>query len=184
LTPVNFSTIQWYGSCDKGYCDGYGTVNYYDQNGGYSGKFIGNVTQGLLNGFGTRYYADGSIAYQGRLVNNVYVDAEPFAQLDDIIRDFVIDSLLSGGVNRQCEIVKSIFSRSDELQEIDYKITCDGQFVKDNHYTCTLVFTNRLPYINIIDANDNAQVFLTLNFIKYAQRMSDWFDKQSQNTRQ
>jgi hypothetical protein len=183
LTPTDLNRIQWFGSCDNGFCDGYGTVFYYDQNGDYAGKFIGSVSQGLLNGFGTRYYPDGTIVYQGKFRNNNYVDVEPYTYLNGIIGDFIIDSLLSGGIHRHCEVVSSVFSENDVLQEIRYRVSCDGQWETSNHYTCTLVFSNREPYVHIVDANDNAQVFITLNFIRYGERLYDWFERQSQNSR-
>jgi hypothetical protein len=42
---------------------------------------------------------------------------------------------------------------------------------------------NRDPYINMVNVNDNAQFFITLNFLRYAQALSDWFDRQSRNSR-
>jgi hypothetical protein len=180
-TFTNSSAIEWYGDCSNGYCNGYGTVNYYDPNGSYSGKYIGYVSQGTLNGFGTKYYADGSILYQGRFKDNIFLDQAPYMLLNDPIMDFVIDSLLSGGINRRCDIVKSVFSKDDDLLEIRYRVSCDGQFVETNHYTCTLVYSNQPPYIDIVDANDNAQVFITLNLLKYSKRLYDWIQSQSQN---
>lgn len=182
-TLSNSSAIEWYGSCVNGYCDGYGTVNYYDPDGNYSGRYVGNVSQGLLSGFATRYYANGAILYQGRVRENVFVDEVPYFALTGLIRDFIIDSLLSGGIRRDCQIVKAVFSTNGDLQEIRFRISCYGQIVTDNYYTCTLVFMNRDPYVDMVNVNDNAQVFITLNFLRYAQALSDWFDRQSRNNR-
>lgn len=182
-TRSDSRAIEWYGACNDGYCDGNGTVNYYDADGNYSGRYVGDVSRGMLEGYGTRYYADGSIAYRGRLSANVFTDLTAYNLLSDVIRDFIVDSLLSGGVNRDCEIVKAIFSRNGDLQEIRYQVSCDGQINQDNHYTCTLLISNEAPYINIVDANDNAQFFITLNFIRYGRMLYNWFERQEQNGR-
>lgn len=183
-TFSNASAIEWFGSCNNGYCDGNGTVNYYDPNGTYSGRYVGSVTQGRLNGWGTKYYADGSVVYQGWVRDNVFVNEQPYEQLDNIVGNFVIDSLLSGGINRSCYIVKSIFSRDGEPQEIRWKVDCDGQVVQTNHYTCTLVLMNQDPYVRIVNANDNAQFFIALNLLRYTQQLADWFQRQEQQNRQ
>jgi hypothetical protein len=183
-TLTNSSSIEWFGPCSNGYCNGYGTVNYYDPNGYYSGRYVGNVSQGLLNGFSTKYNADGTIAYQGRFKNNIFMDLAPFLLLNDAIKDFVVDSLLSGGIHRHCEILTGLFSQNDDLREVRYHVSCDGQLDETNHYTCTLVFSNRSPYIDIVDANDNAKFFITLNFIRYSRMLYNWFQRQSQNNQQ
>jgi hypothetical protein len=183
-TFSNASAIEWFGSCNNGYGDGYGTVNYYDPNGTYSGKYVGSVTQGRLNGWGTKYYADGSIVYQGWVKDNEFTNVKPYQLLNDAVGNFIIDSLLSGGINRSCYIVKSIFSRDGEPQEIRWRVDCDGQVVNTNHYTCTLVLSNQSPYVNIVNANDNAQVFITLNLLRYTQQLADWFQRQEQQNRQ
>ncbi|HLX65702.1 MAG TPA: hypothetical protein VKR41_01860, partial [Puia sp.] len=170
--------IDWNGSCSNGYCDGYGTVHYYDPNGYYTGAYVGNVSQGYLTGFATKYYADGTINYRGRFTANVFTDLAPFYLLTDQIGDFVVDSLLSGGIHRHCDIVKGVFSSDDDLQEIRFRVQCDGQLVAENHYDCTLVISNQPPYINVVDVNDNARVFLTLNFIRYGNQLYNWLKAQ------
>lgn len=183
-TFSNSSAFEWFGSCTNGYCDGYGTANYYDPNGNYSGKYVGAVSQGWLSGWGTKYYADGSIVYQGWLKDNVFVNEQPYLQANNIVGNFIIDSLLSGGINRNCYIVKSVFSRDGMPQEIRWRVECDGQVVQTNHYSCTLVLRNQDPVVDIVDANDNAQVFIALNLLRYASVLADWFQQQEQRNRQ
>lgn len=184
LTPTAMGYIQWYGPCYNGYCDGNGTVKYFDQNGNYFGSYVGNVTQGKLNGYGTRYYGDGSIIYRGHVVNNEFADQAPFELANDLIGNFVVDSLLSGGINRHCDIVKAVFAQDGSLQEIRYRVTCNGQIVTDNFYDCTLVITPfNSPYVDMVNVNSNAQTFIALNFLRYAKRFLDWANQQQRNNR-
>jgi hypothetical protein len=179
LTPTSVGSIQWYGSCNNGYCDGYGTVQYYDQDGTSMGSFVGNVSGGRLNGYGTRYAANGAIFYRGNLTNNEFTDEAPFLLTTGIVGDFMIDSLLSGGINRTCDIVKAVFSTDGSLQELRYRVTCNGQFMTENFYDCTLVITpNSAPFVDMVDVNDNAKVFITLNFLRYADRLLKWIKQQ------
>lgn len=179
LTGTSIGAIQWFGACTDGYCDGPGTIFYYDLRGNYTGKFTGNISRGTRYGFGTDYYTDGSIMYRGRFKDYLYLDEQPFLVLNPYIRDFVVDSLLSGGINRSCDIVHSIFSEDGQFQEIWFQVSCDGQYDETNHYTCTLAFMNKSPYVDIVQASDNARVFILANFIRYAQRIYNWFEEQN-----
>jgi hypothetical protein len=183
-TYSNSSSVEWNGRCTNGYCDGYGTVKYYDPNGNYDGCYIGNVSQGILTGFGTKYNADGSILYRGNFKENVHLDLAPYFALKGQLGDLVIDSLLRGGIHRHCDIVKGVFSPDGDMQEVRFRITCNGQWVPDNHYDCTLVFSNQAPYARMVDVNDNAQAMLALTFIYYANRLSNWMQEQSRNKQQ
>ena len=183
-TLTNSSSVEWYGSCSNGYCDGYGTVRYYDPNGIYSGSWIGNVVQGVLDGYGTKYYSDGSILYRGRVKANVFIDMAPYMLLTGYIGDFIIDSLLSGGVDRICEVVRGVFDKDGNLLEVRFRVSCRGQIVRENYYTCTLVVSSQSPYIDIVNANDNAQFFIALNFVRYASRLYDWIQNQPRDRQQ
>jgi hypothetical protein len=183
-TLSNASSVEWFGPCTNGYCDGYGTVRYYDQNGYYTGSWVGDVAGGAIEGYGTKYYSDGSILYRGRVKANDFIDMEPYLLLTGYIRDFIIDSLLSGGVDRDCAVVRAVFDKDGNMQDVRFRVSCRGQMVHENYYTCTLVLSSQSPYIDIVNANDNASFFITLNFIRYAQRLYDWIQQQQRDQQQ
>ena len=183
-TYTNSSSVEWTGPCNNGWVDGYGTVRYYDPNGNYTGAYVGNVSQGYLTGFATKYYSDGGIFYQGQFRANFLINLAPFYLLTDQVRDFVVDSLLSGGINRHCEITKGLFSTDGDPQEVRFRVTCNGQLVPDNFYDCTLVIYNKPPYIDMVNVNNNAQPWITLNLLRYLNALYNWIRAQSRNTQQ
>ena len=183
-TYTNSSAVEWFGGCSDGYGNGYGTIKYYDPDGVYSGSWTGDVSQGVVEGYGTRYYANGTISYRGRVSAGIFIDEAPYLLLTGYIGDFIVDSLLSGGVDRVCDLVKAVFDKDGNPQEIRFRVSCRGQYVRENYYTCTLVISDQSPYIDIVNANDKAQFYITLNFLRYASRLYDWIEQQSRNQQQ
>jgi hypothetical protein len=183
-TYTNANSMDWNGTCTNGWCDGYGTVHYYDPNGYYLGAYVGNVLQGYLTGFGTKYYSDGSLFYRGQFKGNAFVNLLPFYLVTDDIGNFVVDSLLSGGIHRHCEIVKGVFSSEGDFQEIRFRVTCDGQIINDNHYDCTLVIYNKAPWVDMVNVNDNAAPWILANLARYITQIYNWMRTQPRNTQQ
>jgi hypothetical protein len=180
LMPQNgYGSFTWSGNCDNGYCDGYGTANYYDFNGNYAGRFVGKCSQGLREGFGTRYYADGIIRYQGNYSNDRWDDEPKFTIGENLLRDLIIDSLLMGGINRHSEITQSIFSSGGDLKKICFYISCNGQYFSSNFYELTVVVSpdDSVP-VHFENVNDNAKGMITLKTAIWGIRLYNWFSKE------
>jgi len=77
--------------------------------------------------------------------------------------------------------VKSVFSPQGDPLEVRIRVECDGQWVPDNHYACTLVITKQAPYAKMVDVNDNSQVLLAISFLHYVNQFSNWMQEQSRN---
>src|ERR1700753_4249255 len=45
----------WNGGSRSGYCDGTGTIQYYDSNNNPTDKYVGQVSYGKNSGYGTQY---------------------------------------------------------------------------------------------------------------------------------
>jgi len=60
----------WNGACKNGFCNGYGTIQWYNKRGKKSGKVVGLVKMGKSEGFCTMYNANGSKLFEGNYVND------------------------------------------------------------------------------------------------------------------
>jgi len=64
------ASFTWNGACKNGYCNGYGTIQWYGKNGKKTGKIVGHVKNGKSEGFCIMYYSDGTKLFEGNFVND------------------------------------------------------------------------------------------------------------------
>lgn len=176
--PANIGSLTWVGNCNYGYCVGYGTARYYDKQGNYFGEYIGNVVSGKKDGYGTYYGTDGSLWMQGNFVKGQFVSSLPYSLLQNLIGDYIIDSLFDGGINRSCSLVKAVFTPNGDVKELRYAMTFDGDIISSNHYVCTLVIKDTAPYIDFVNYNDNAEAYLTIKVAQLGYQFVNWLSQE------
>lgn len=174
------AVFTWTGGANNGYCNGYGTIQWYDVDGNKEGKYVGNVRNGINEGYGTQYYTngnisyagnwrndmengqgtkynyDGSVAYSGKFVNG---DLEGIASMNyaaSVVGRFVMDKIFDGGINLRTGIVKIANN------EVQIRITFNGNIMQSNYYAMTLIIKDTAPFVDFINYNDNTDFYLKL----------------------
>lgn len=174
------ATFSWTGGISSRYCNGYGTIQFYDEYGNNNGKYVGNVRNGKNEGYGIQYYSngnvsyegnwrndersgqgtkynwDGSVAYSGNFENGDLEGIAPLNFFAEQAGQLIMQKIFDGGVDLSTRITRLTNN------EIHARITFHGNFVWANVYDMTLVVRNYAPYVDIINANDNAVGYLTL----------------------
>ncbi len=151
------ATFTWSGDCKNGYCDGYGTIQYYD-NGNLAGKLVGRLVQGKVEGYATQYYEDGSIYLQGNYVNDEYENLYQLSKDANDLGFYVMNEVFDGGTNLNCEIIDVIDAKNGN-KEIRIKVKFNGNIVQENKYSITLILTNNFPFVDFT-ANDRAMGYI------------------------
>ncbi|MDB5141445.1 MAG: hypothetical protein JWQ66_158 [Mucilaginibacter sp.] len=157
------SSFTWAGSCKGSYCDGYGTIQWYDVNGNSQGKFIGNLKYGKADGYATQYYSNGAIYLQGEFVNDVFRDYSALNTFGYNVADEMVSKIFDGGINLQSKVIQVIDSNGE--QTIRYRITFNGNVVQTNYYAMTLVISNISPYVSFENVNDIASFYISVKAI-------------------
>ncbi len=157
----------WDGGISNNYCDGYGTIQFYENNipgGKYRGwvkngknegygtqyyangqvYYAGNWKDDQKSGFGTLYYEDGSEKFKGIFVNDQlshFSDLERAAEQTAVL---VVEKIFDGGINIRYGVSKAVFDRTGKLEEMRIRITFNGDFFRSNFYEGTMVIKRKV----------------------------------------
>ncbi len=170
----------WSGDCYRGYCHGYGTIQWYDKDGYKGGKYVGNIKEGRNEGYGIQYYAngyksyegywkndmhhgngteylsDGSVAFSGRFVNGEIENYRFLNSMAHELGDYVMENIFDGGTNLRTRLIKF----TDH--EIQVAIYFNGNIILENEYYMILVLKDTAPFVDFKNYNDNAGTYLSL----------------------
>jgi hypothetical protein len=188
------SLFTWSGDCRDGYCDGYGTIQWYDANGNSEGKFIGNLSYGKAQGYATQYYANGYISYQGywsndmrngqgtsyynngaiefqgNFIDDAYENYSAFNTFGAYIGNAIMQNIFDGGENLRSSLIQVIDQNGQRTMRI--RITFNGNIVETNYYGFTLVISNQAPYVSFENVSPMAVIYLTLEAADEINRMT------------
>lgn len=195
------AVFTWSGSTVNSYCNGYGTIQFYDKNGDIGGKFTGTLKDGKSEGYGTMYYKNGAKSYEGYWVNDMRHGKGTEYHMDGSIKftgNYIADNyeyldeinVLSNKIATQ--ILYKVFDGGQNLsvkpwtftydnQNGDFKLMIDmkfyGNIINTNYYQCTAILTKTFPYIDFSDYNDNAKTYILLKSPQLLRAIVDQLDK-------
>lgn len=180
------SIFTWSGDCIGGYCNGYGTIQWYKSSGEKIDKFVGTLVNGkaegfaiqyypngnkyyeglwrndMRNGYGTSYNSDGTIQFQGYFEGDEFKDYTKFNQLGYEIASEVVRDIFKGGINLETKVVKMVYDKDGTFHEIRIKMYFNGNIVTSNIYRCTLILKDTGIPLDFVDYNDSVDSFLKL----------------------
>ena len=193
------SVFTWSGSTRNYYCNGYGTIQWY-HDGSPSDKYTGYVQDGknegygvfyyanghksydgywkndMRNGYGTSFHEDGTIEYQGYFTNDAWSKKADLDEEAEKLTNSVILKVFDGGTDVRYGVVKGVYARDGDLEEIRVKMTFHGNINTKNYYRGTLVINYKTNYVDFIDYNDNFSDYLLIKgigvFINYINSQS------------
>jgi len=173
----------WNGGSQNGYCNGYGTIQWYNPDGTKAGWYTGLVVNGKNEGYGTQYFSTGQKYYEGYWKNDVYSGFGRLFYPNGVLRfegnfvngklanielwdraaleagKYIMNNVFDGGLNIECEVIKST------KEEICFYTKFNGNFFSSNVYEFVIGISKRAPYVRIVYANDLAKLYLTLKTI-------------------
>jgi len=179
------SVFTWDGGCQDSYCNGYGTIQWYNQ-GQPATKYTGDILNGKNEGYGVMYYANGYKEYEGNWKNDMengfgtvfskYGDTlfqgyftddqiQDYAVLDFAskkITEYVVAKLFDGGTNVKYQLVKAVHDRSGILEEIRVRMTFNGDIITTNYYDGTMVIKLKPLYVDFVNYNENFENYALL----------------------
>lgn len=194
------SIFTWSGGCRDGYCDGNGTIQWYDSNNNPTYKYVGQVSSGKNDGYGTLYYAngyvyyrgewaddlksgigttyydDGSIQYKGAFVNDEMKDIDNFNTLAYDAGNYIMNKFFDGGINLRTKVIELI-NTSNGDNELKVRVTFNGNIVSTNYYAFTLVLNKQAPYVHFENINDMASVYMLYRISEMAKELDDYLNK-------
>lgn len=178
------ASFTWSGGTSNGYCNGYGTIQWYD---GYSrsGKYVGNLMNGKADGYATQYRSNGNILYQGYWKNDMrhgrgtsynsdgsvlykgifaYDKIKNLSTLESIagqVASYIVQRIFFGGTNVSYTIKRAVFNDDESLHEFWLYIYFNGNIVQTNEYYLTLKYNEdwAIP-IDFYDYSDNCEDYL------------------------
>ena len=173
----------WSGGSLNGYCNGYGTIQWYKADGSRSGSYTGYIVRGINEGYGTQYYSNGNIYYQGYWKNDmkngsgsIYAENVILQYQGTFVNDklkgidlleaagyqtgkFIMNDIFDSGINLETSIVKSTDS------EIWLFVKFNGIFINSNVYEFVLSIGKQSLSFEIPYMNERAKVYLTVKGI-------------------
>jgi hypothetical protein len=169
-------TFTWSGGSRDGYCDGFGTIQWYDNAGNPTGKYVGYVSYGKNEGYGTQYYTSGDIYYQGNWENDEIKDFAAFKNLGYDVGQFVMDKIFDGGINLRTSVVELI-NTGDANNELKIRVTFNGDIINTNYYAMTVVVNRQAPYVHFENVNDMAGVYILYRAAELAKEINDYINE-------
>lgn len=173
----------WNGGSKNGYCNGYGTIQWYNPDGTKAGWYTGYVVNGKNEGYGTQYFSTGQKYYEGNWKNDVYSGKGQLFYQNGIVRfegnfvngkladidlwnraafeagKYIMNNIFDGGLNMESEIIQST------KEELCFYTKFNGNFFNSNVYEFVIGISKEAPYVRIVYANDLAKLYLTLKTI-------------------
>lgn len=177
LVKNDVRSFSWSGSWENNYCNGYGTIRYYDAEDNFAGTYVGDVSDGLRTGYSSMYDSEGNLFLKGNFIQNKCPLALLLSSAEDFIGNFIIDSLFDGGINRSSKLKKVIFNNNDDLQEVRYQLSFDGDIVSSNHYYCTLVVKTDPLSVDFVDYNDYAAYYIAIKTVLWGMEIYNKIEK-------
>jgi hypothetical protein len=173
----------WSGGGFNGYCNGIGTIQWYNADGTKTGWYTGKVVNGKNEGYGAYYYSNGQPWYEGYWKNDqkngygkMYFENGAIQFEGNFINDqlegigllelagneagkLIMDKLFDGGINLQTSIVRST------PEEVMVYVKFNGNINTANLYEFILAVGKKTPSVKIPYMNDLAKFYLTLKGI-------------------
>jgi hypothetical protein len=177
------TSFTWNGSGKAGYCNGYGTIQWYNADGTKSGWFTGNIINGKNQGYGTQYFSNGQKYYEGYWSNDEMTGTGKMYDINGVLQfegvfenghlknmalsntaayeagKYIMRNIFDDGINLRSYVIKHT---KDELW---FRTQFNGIFINSNVYEFTIAISKNAPYVRIVYSNDLAKLYLTLKAI-------------------
>jgi antitoxin component YwqK of YwqJK toxin-antitoxin module len=185
----------WTGGSKNGYCNGYGTIQWYTSEGTKSGWYTGNIVNGknegygtqyysngnkyyegywkndMRNGYGTTYYENGGIEYQGTFVNDKLAGIDLLEEAGYQAGKYIMENIFDSGINLQTSIIKSTEAG------IWLYVKFNGIFINTNVYEFVVSIGKKSVSFEIPYMNDRAKIYLTLKGVyEIGKELSEYFN--------